>query len=41
MRANPKDPLQCGIELDEPRNIWGVPLPPGDWEETGAFEIGH
>jgi hypothetical protein len=31
-----KHPLHCGIELDTPRNIWGVPLPPPDWEETGA-----
>src|SRR6266852_1571339 len=21
---NPENPLHCGIELDEPRNIWGV-----------------
>ncbi len=38
---DPKNPLLCGVELDEPRNIWGVSLPPGDWEETGAFEIGQ
>jgi PilZ domain len=38
---DPENPLQCGIELTEPRNIWGVPLPPDDWEETGAFEIRH
>ena len=38
---DPKNPLHCGIELDEPRNIWGVPLPPDDWEETAALEIGH
>jgi hypothetical protein len=37
---DPKNPLHCGIELDEPRNIWGVPLPPDDWEETAALEIG-
>jgi hypothetical protein len=37
---DPKNPLQCGIELAEPRNIWGVPLPPDDWEETVASEIG-
>jgi PilZ domain len=30
---DPKSPLQCGIELEEPRNIWGVPLPPEDWQE--------
>lgn len=29
---DPKNPLHCGIELDEPRNIWGVSLPPDDWE---------
>jgi len=36
-----ENPLHCGIELAEPRNIWGVSLPPDDWEETGAVEIGH
>jgi hypothetical protein len=25
----------------EPHNIWGVPLPPDDWEETAALETGH
>jgi hypothetical protein len=39
--VDPRNPLRCGIELDEPRNIWGVPLPPDDWEETAALEIGH
>jgi hypothetical protein len=29
---DPKNPLHCGIELDKPRNIWGVPLPPDDWD---------
>jgi hypothetical protein len=38
---DPRNPLRCGIELDEPRNIWGVPLPPVDWEESAASEIGH
>jgi hypothetical protein len=38
---DPKNPLQFGIELDEPRNIWGVPLPPDDWEETAAMETEH
>jgi hypothetical protein len=27
------DPLQCGIELDMPQNIWGVSLVPDDWED--------
>jgi hypothetical protein len=39
--VDPKDPLHCGIELDQPRNIWGVPLPPDDWEETTPLETGH
>lgn len=28
--VDPANPLCCGIELDEPRNIWGVILPPDD-----------
>jgi hypothetical protein len=32
--TDPERPLCCGIELDKPRNIWGVPLPPDDWEEA-------
>ena len=31
---DPGNPLRCGIELDTPRNIWGVSLPPDDWEEA-------
>jgi hypothetical protein len=31
-----KNPLHCGIELDKPRNIWGVPLPPDNWEQTSG-----
>lgn len=31
--VDPKNPQHCGIELDEPRNIWGVPLSPDDWGE--------
>ena len=30
---DPENPLHCGIELDEPQNIWGVSLPPNDWRE--------
>ena len=32
--VDPEDPLHCGIELDKPQNIWGVPLPPANWDET-------
>ena len=35
---DPKNALHCGIELAEPHNIWGVPLPPDDWEETSSLE---
>ena len=35
---HPTNPLRCGIELDEPRNIWGVPLPSDDWHEQVASE---
>jgi hypothetical protein len=31
---DPARPLNCGIELDQPRNIWGVPIPPEDWDDT-------
>jgi hypothetical protein len=36
-----ENPLHCGIELDEPRNIWGVPLPPNDWEAATDVETGY
>jgi hypothetical protein len=38
--VDPKNPLHCGIELDEPRNIWGVPLPPDNWEERAPSRSG-
>jgi hypothetical protein len=36
--VDPGNPLHCGIELNEPGNIWGVPLPPNDWDEKVASE---
>lgn len=36
---DPEDPLRCGIELAKPHNIWGVNLPPDDWDE--AAEVGE
>jgi hypothetical protein len=36
---DPKNPRLCGIELDEPRNIWGVSLPPDDW--TADLDAAH
>jgi hypothetical protein len=35
--VDPKNALHCGIELDEPRNIWGVSLPPDDWDEAATL----
>jgi hypothetical protein len=31
--VSPENPLECGIELDRPQNIWGVSLIPDDWDE--------
>ena len=28
-----ENPLRCGIELDKPQNIWGMHLPPDDWQK--------
>ena len=33
---DPNQPLHCGISLAKPENIWGVSLPPEDWEANGA-----
>lgn len=32
--VSPENPVHCGIELNRPENIWGVFLPPDDWDET-------
>jgi hypothetical protein len=34
VHIDPEQPLNCGIELDQPRNIWGVSLPPEDWNDS-------
>ena len=39
--VDPKNPLHFGIELDEPRNIWGVSVPPDNWDETSVLEAGR
>jgi hypothetical protein len=28
--VDPQNQLLCGIQLDQPQNIWGVSLPPDD-----------
>lgn len=39
--VDPQNRLRCGIELEQPLNIWGVPLPPPDWEEAEDLDKGH
>jgi len=34
--ATRERPLEFGIGFDEPRNIWGISLPPADWQEETA-----
>ena len=38
---DPTNPLRCGTELDEARNIWGVSVPPDDWDETSVLGTEH
>jgi hypothetical protein len=33
VHVDPKNPLQCGIALTTPQNIWGISLPPKDWHD--------
>src|SRR5438477_4736592 len=33
--ASRERPLEYGIGLDRPQNIWGISLPPADWREEG------
>lgn len=37
--VDPANSLHCGVELEQPRNIWGVPLPPDDWDETTEVQV--
>lgn len=39
--VDPENQLRCGVELDQPRNIWGVPLPPDDWDEMADLHASH
>jgi hypothetical protein len=39
--TDPNNPRHSGIELDEPRNIWGVSVPPDNWDETSVLETEH
>jgi hypothetical protein len=33
---DPDRPRFCGIGLENPQNIWGIPLPPQDWKESDS-----
>ena len=33
VHSNTDHPLEYGIALDQPQNIWGVQLPPDDWRD--------
>ena len=39
--VDPANRLHCGVELDHPKNIWGVPLPPEDWDEMADLHASH
>jgi len=40
--VDPDSPRHCGVALDEPRNIWGVPLQPDDWDDTAvSYDATH
>src|SRR5437870_3133384 len=30
--VDPDQPRHCGIALEQPQNIWGLSLPPDDWQ---------
>lgn len=34
--VDPDQPRFCGIGLDQPKNIWGVALPPEDWPKADS-----
>ena len=33
VHASKQTPLEYGIGLDQPQNIWGIQLPPPDWRD--------
>ena len=36
--VDPEGPRLCGIGLDKAQNIWGVSLPPDDWQERDSHK---
>ena len=39
--VDPAKPQHCSIELDEARNIWGVSVPPDNWDDTSVLGTEH
>lgn len=39
VHIDPENSLQCGIELEQPRNIWGMLLPPDNWHQPTGSEL--
>jgi PilZ domain len=39
--VDPENALRCGVELDKPRNIWGVSILPDDWDERAEHYVGR
>ena len=36
VHVDPEQPRICGIGLVKPQNIWGLALPPDDWNESDS-----
>jgi PilZ domain len=34
------NPQTCGIQLEEPQNIWGISLAPDDWDDEKEMAAG-
>ena len=37
--VDPDQPRHCGIKLEKPENIWGVPSPPDDWQSDADCSL--
>ena len=37
--VDPDEPRICGIGLVQPQNIWGLSLPPDDWNDSNSEPV--
>ena len=37
--VDPENMFRCGVELDQPRNIWGISIQPDDWDEQAEHHV--